>query len=163
MPQKLTQYYKVKCQKYQCFVNVLCKSSRVEMVVIAFRNAYYSFKFDTFRIYLYKCTLPSKSPPPPPPTLHYFYSGTPKKVHFSTAQLTRPLTGSETHETKTWQFPLNEIAVKVTKCTKIHNKTLQFLQIWSLFPIFEVSLLLCVFTSKVVVEKSHHNISQKSF
>ena len=51
-------------------------------------------------------------------------------------QLNRPLTGSETSETKTWTFPLKKIAVKITQCTNIWDKDVQFLHISCLFHTF---------------------------
>ena len=59
--------------------------------------------------------------------------GLPVLIH---PQSNRPLTGIETRETKTWTFPLNQIAVKITKCAKLWDKSMQFLKISELFPIF---------------------------
>ena len=51
------------------------------------------------------------------------HSGTPC---FSMPQSNRPLTGSETHYTKTWMFALNNITTKDPKFANICDKSEQF-------------------------------------
>ena len=82
-------------------------------------------------------------------------------MHFSTPQSNRPQTGIESPENKTWQFLLNEITIKVPKCTKIWDISVQFLQIWGLFPIFKVFPQSDVLTSNMTVVNFCHNISVK--
>ena len=81
------------------------------------------------------------------------FRDSPKRYISVHHQSNRPLTGSETHETKTMQFPINEITIKVPICKKICDKThksLQFLQISGLFPIYLLRLISIVYVNKHV-------------
>ena len=45
------------------------------------------------------------------------------------------------HPNQIWRFPVNKIAIKVPKCTKTRDKSVQFrLRICGLFPVFKFSL-----------------------
>ena len=64
--------------------------------------------------------------------------------------------GSETHETKTWMFPLNEITIKIPRYTKLLEKKCVISSDFWFVPTFYVFLPLYALTSKMDIINCHY-------